>query len=484
MWNPGRMNLQKLAGLRSIIGLEITERHVRAVELKILGGNLDKFYSRFTAAKYLTFDIAGGLSVESSSAALKEELKRRGMRSHYAVAALHAGKVKTVRAEVPADVSDIGEWVQDNFEKLVRIPVPLDELAYRYEILQTGSAYSTIEFFFVRNLEIESTIQFLKSLNLDPIALSVGVRDSANPLLFTDQYGREGRLSFVFDGDDGAAMFDLEDGRITGSYSAPSAAELPAGERGNVLFAGAEGMNGCSPFMPFGISGEYTLAAGLAVRGFLPELHPTDFLPSAEKRTVMERLSKGLFQRVVLACGGVLLAILLLQSIFTVFAGKMESEIDSEVLQLGTGSFELAILEKQNASMRNELAVIESDSARTNVASMLYNIAKITPEEVWLYKITLTKDSPARRVPFAEPYPSQGKDPFRGKSGAVFLISGYSNDSRRIAEFVRLFENEPELQNVRIVRSGLPAYSENMSAIAKKMTSPLTFTLSLTAKLQ
>lgn len=484
MWSPRRINLQKIAGLKTLIGLDINEQRVRAVELKILGGTVDKFNSRFTVSKYLTYDIVEGSSFESSAGAIKEELKRRGMRSHYAVAAIETGKVKVVRAEVPSDITNFDEWLQDNFDKLVRIPVPFQELAYQYETVKARPSNDNVEIAFVRTSDVDSIIQVVKSMGLDLIALSAGVRDCITPLFLSDSYKLEGRVSFVFGGEGYAAMFDIEDGRVVGSYSSRSVADLPVREGGNTLLAGEVLGSGCSRFSPFGIPGEYALAAGLAVRGFLPELQSAEFLPSSEKLAVMERLSKRLFQRVVLACGGILLVALLIQSIFTMYVDHAENKVDARLLQSGASWSEVTVLEKQNARLKNELAMIEADSARSNVAKLLHDIVRIVPEGVWLYKMVLTKDRPIQAGIFAKPRPRQGKDSYQAMSGYIFLVSGYSDDSKRIAEFVRLFGKEPDLQDVRIVRSGFPVYGENMTAVGKKLATPLTFTISLVPKVR
>ncbi|MCL4540603.1 MAG: PilN domain-containing protein [Bacteroidetes bacterium] len=459
-WHPRQINLQKLAGVKSIVGLDITDRHVHVAELKIHRGIVNKFSSRFAVTNYFTCDVADGVSVASSSAAIREELNRHGITSRYAVSALQTGQMRSVRAEVPGDVLNIDEWLQDNFEKLVRIPVPLHELAYRYETQQTGPSSNTVEFVFARKSEVGSMLRFVSALKLDLLALSAGIIDCVNPLIYSAQFKYEEQLSYVFNREDSVTLFEIEEGSVTHSDTVSSITDLPNRERRKMLFAGTTGESGGEFFRPFGVPTEYTLAAGLAIRGFLPELHPIDFMPSTETKIVMERLSRGLFHRVALACGGILLALLLLQSIFSIYVDGFRNEMDARLLASGAGYSELTLLEKQNSSLKNELALIESDTSSTNVAMLLHDVARITPEGVWLYKITMTK---------AE------------KRGAVLFISGYSGDSKRIAEFIRLCEREPRLHNVGIVRSGLPVYGENVTMISKKITSPFTFTLSVAA---
>jgi len=225
-----------------------------------------------------------------------------------------------------------------------------------------------------------------------------------------------------------------------------------------MVFAGREGEAGPQVLTPFGLPTEYTLAAGLAIRGLLPENRSTNLMPPSELEKVMNNLSKGLFHRVVLGCGGSLAALILVQLILTFYVNYLQNKAEEVRLSSGFAQSELVILEKHNESMKSELVSLESDTSRSDLAMLLHDFARLVPEGVWLYKIAMTRTA---------------------KDGNLFSISGYSRDGGKIAAFVGLLDREAGMHDVRIVRSGLPVYGENMSVVGKHVPAPFTFTVSL-----
>ena len=291
--------------------------------------------------------------------------------------------------------------------------------------------------------------------------MSIDAVDCVNPLFFARDIDRAEPLSFLFRGDGGTTLYSIENGTVVSSYPVLSAELQPDDGGRKLILAGAAGQGGSEVFSPFGLPTEYTLAAGLAIRGFLPEMQAVNLVPQQELAIIMECVSKRLFYRLVLACGGFLLALLLAQSILAIYMDGRRDLAEDSLLASSSSRSDLSVLEKQNRAVKNELAMLESDTARSNLAIVLHDIARMVPEGVWLYKITVTGTE---------------------NSGDLISISGYSGDGRKIAEFVRLLERESRLRNVRIVRSGLPAYGENVTAISRKISTPFTFTVSLTAR--
>ncbi len=456
LWNPGHINLLKLAGVTSVVGLDISDGILRAAQMDIRGGTFDRINSSFEASGYFTCTVDESRSA-SAVKTVRDEMERHGITARYAVAALQENNVKTVRTEITGDASNIDEWLQDNFEKIVKLPVPLSDLTYRYEILRKASPTFLVEFVFARASEVESIQNFVYSLNLELLAVSAGLRDCLNSVFYSDRtmYGQT--FSLIVDREDRAMLFDVDEGNLTASYSSSSRSGLPERQGRMILLAAGPARDGEEALKPFGIAGEYAIAAGLAIRGLLPGLNPMDFLQLKDSVTVMEHVSKGLFHRVLLTCGGILVGLLLLQSAFSLIIDRLKKDVDVKLMASGTGRSELAILEKQNTELRKQLALIGADSSRTEVARLLHDVAAVVPDGVYLYKLVITKSS----------------------SGTFdVVVSGYGGESGNIADFVRLLEETPGLRDVRIVRSGVPAYGENVSLVGRKILSPLTFTAS------
>src|SRR5207253_1175893 len=95
--------------------------------------------------------------------------------------------VKTVSAVVPSNLEDTDRWIADNHEKILRMPVPVKEVACCYEVLDTQKSEKIIEVTFIRKAVIEAHEEFFRAAGLTLTGLSYGVRDAMNILYFQSQ---------------------------------------------------------------------------------------------------------------------------------------------------------------------------------------------------------------------------------------------------------------------------------------------------------
>ena len=230
--NPKNINSRKLSGITSVVGLEISDRTIRVAEVAIHGGTLNRFRAHFSARRAFTYQLAPDATPESAAPLIREEMNRRGIRAKYAVTSLQGSGVRSVRADIPGNADGIDEWIQEHFERLVKVPIPRADLTTRREITGKSASGSLVDISFVKNSEIEAAIRFTRLLGLELVSLSAGTRDAVNAFLFSDRLAGTGSTRFICVSGDTTAEFRFHSGRIIERLTGPSDEILrPAGGR-------------------------------------------------------------------------------------------------------------------------------------------------------------------------------------------------------------------------------------------------------------
>ena len=447
-----KINLQKLSGVSSMLGIDLTEKRARVVELVQQGGIFNKFKSIFTAKSHFTVTFNENSSVEERANQLSGELKSRNVSTNRGATSIQSLGVRTVTAEIPPSVSNINDWIYDNYEKLIRIPVSIRDIVYGYEILSVGSSSYIVEVTFVRKTDIDSMQLVCAIAGLSLQSLTAGTRDALNAILFSDEFLYRDISTVVYYSDSYSSVSEFEKQKRIKTTSVEGKAIESDLDPTKTVFAG-EGIEHQDTIKPFSLPPEYTLAAGCALKGFIPELNPADFLPVERVQAKNETIYKNLFQRTVFACGGIILALLILQTSISLYLSNIDEQLDRQLLESGLNYSELTILQKQNKELRSELERTGSAEFRSNNAKIFHEIAAFVPDGLWLYKIET--------------------DAIKGS----ITIAGYTSTGDAIAEFLKRCEKTSLFQNVRLTRSGMPLQNEDMSFVLKKISVPVTFQL-------
>jgi len=329
-----KINALKLSGISNVLGVDLSQDNLNLVEIRSHGGILNKFHSKYKVANSFTVEFEKGLPSEEKGKLLAEELKKRGIKTRFCVSAIPSTAARTVTAEIPPDVEDIEAWISENCDKLVRVPIPLKELAFSYEIVPaTDTQTRHCRISFTREAERKEYISVFSAagLHLLSLGLSSGT-PSGDPLV--------------------------------------------------------------SALCPEGYTGDP--AAELAIKGFLPELRSLDFLIESEKKKTSEEKDKSLFYRAALGLGALLLLLLGVQFGLNTYLQSVSDKVDERLLQVGPVYSEVAALSKQVGELGSELN--DSGGNRSDAARVLHDIAEATPNGVWLYKLDIDWSDAGRGV--------------------------------------------------------------------------------------
>jgi hypothetical protein len=116
-------------------------------------------------------------SPEETGAALRDLLSARESSTHRASLSIRPQAVRLVQAEVPEGVTRIPEWIEDNAEKLLQLPIPLSEIVYGCRSLPAPNAEAAvIEIGFVRRQEVEKCLTVCRLAGLEPVFLGAAPR--------------------------------------------------------------------------------------------------------------------------------------------------------------------------------------------------------------------------------------------------------------------------------------------------------------------
>lgn len=446
---PGNIDLHRLAGFNRVLGVDLTDRMIRIVELEKRGRILNRFAA--------SFSVVGSSSYELNAAERREEVVKRvrnfireNTTTSRAVTSVRGVGIKTVSVLFPQSVENIEEWIGDHYEDLVKLPLPLQQVVFGYEILQSTGDSPRVEVTFVRKADAEKHLAFCRDIGLEIMGLSAGVKDSLNALL-TER--REKNVSLVHA--DRGVLFALSckngsrlpiriiHGTTLAGVAEAHSSRFMCGEVEEIAEA-----DGWQVFRPFGLSPEYALAAGLAVRGFIPEMNSVDFR-DAQSRTGPEKaLWKSLTRRAIVAVGTLLVLLLAIPlGLSAYFQYRLES-MEEELAEAGPVYHDLSALEDQVKQLEARMNDGDPMFRRTQFARVLHDVAASTSDSLWLYRISA--------------------DGTNGDRTALTL-GGFARSSSPVTAFMKDLRSSGPCSSVSLLRSGVPLQSETFVPVAASM---------------
>ena len=453
-----------------MLGIDLSKEFMRIVELKSSGGIFNKFKATYKSAGNFKIDFPVGSSITERARILSDELRKRKIRARFCVATIRSANSRTVTTEIPGDAGDIRTWIAENYEKLVRVPVPFRDLVFSYDVSSVESDEISCEIAFVRAAERDEIVGLVEAAGLHLLNLGLGVRDAEAAFLIGNADLREGSRGFVFAG---------EDEVVGGIYRAGKQSPWKRFEResvieemrsseadlGEIVVTGpnAEAIQGDNLRIlnPLGLPPEYALAAGLAVRGFLPEIGPFDFCPETVVTKSTEEKDKSLLKSTALVLGALLFVLLGLQFGIQSYLQRVSDRLDNKLSDVGPVYSQVNALELQVQELRTELIGNGGVERRSEVARVLHEVAEATPKGVWLYKLACTKD---------------------GRGEDSIDLTGYAETSEKAASYLGALQSNSRFSCVQVIRVGAPTETELASFRTNKMQSFTTFEVKLTAR--
>jgi hypothetical protein len=441
------INLRQLAGVNRVLGIDLAENCVRIVEVEERIVPLRKSQSRFHVRNHFVLEFDPVEEWLKKADLLKQKLTELGIRTRYAATSIRSLGVKVVETIIPSGIHTVDEWITENQEKLLRIPLSSGSIAHCAEILEQNDSGMRVEITFVRREEIERWQSFFRTTGLELIALGAGTRDASNVMTLEKDFG-EKEEKFLFVADDSANVTEFIQGRRNRSYQVVAPFTQTQQEEALVFVSGEKAikanLSDAHIIQPLGLSPDYCLSVGLALKALNPDLSPTNLLPEAETNRVEVNFHKSLFQRAVLFSGAVLIALLIIPFTLETYLNWRSNKLDEQLLANGSSYTELKLLETQTRDLEKQLTEANTSIRSSHTAKLLHNIASASPEGLWLYKIKLDTET-------------------KGKS--KLSLFGYTLKSEKVTDYLKNLNGLG--YEASLIRSGNPQQNETLIPLRK-----------------
>lgn len=473
------IDFAKLSGVTTITGVDISGECMRVVVLRKKNSPLNKYSARFVPLRHLMVESLPGDSMEERGKKLRAKLDGNKIRSPWAVSSINThGAVKTVTVDVPKNVTDVRLWIVEQYEKLVRLPLPISELMFEYEKVEGGDGNrSSIEITFVRRSEVDQYRQLFHAAGLTLLRLSAGVREAFFSIYLDASTDKD--VSFLYLKNDTLHVTELRGDRsekrrgptrqipLDASVDRTTVIRTLIGDgssRGMECLVVGETMRGIAGFTavtPFGLSTEYTLAVGLALKGFLPELSPVDFLSDAASDESRNKIRQSFSRRLTITFGGILILLFGIQFCAQWYLDGWERSVDDQ-LAVDNGKYvEIFRLESEVNSLKQKMANGRVSYRNTDLARSLHELAVVVPEGVRLYKAVWN-------------------DTADGQFAAA--VQGFADSEEDLGIFLKRMERSSVFSHVNLIRSGTPLAANPVVPVIDSERKHLYFEINFTSQ--
>jgi len=441
------INLRQVAGANCVLGIDLAENCLRVVEVEERILLLQKSQSRFIVRNHFTLEYDPAVEWLKRADILKQKLTELGIRTRYAATSIRSLGIKVVEANIPSGVQNVDEWITENQEKLLRIPLSSGSITHGVEVLERTDAGMRVEISFVRKEEIDRYQSFFRTAGLELITLGAGIRDASNVMNLENSFKGKQQI-FLFVADDSVNVTEFKQGRRNRSYQALTPFSQSQPEETSLYVSGEkaiqENLSVPQLIQPLGLTPEFCLAVGLALKALNPDLSPTNFLPTEEINRIEVNLYKSFFQKAVLFAGAVLIALLFIPFALETYLNWRSNKLDEQLLANGSSYAELKLLETQTRDLEKQLGESNTSVRSSHIAKLLYNIASASPEALWLYKIKLDTET---------------------KGTSKLSLFGYTLKSEKVTDYLKNLNSIGIEAN--LIRSGNPLQNETLIPLRK-----------------
>jgi len=447
VFRMNRINVRQLAGVNRVLGIDLAGNCVRVVEVEERIVPHRKLQSRFNVRNHFNLEFDPAEEWLKKADLLKKKLTELGIRTRYAATSIRSLGVKVVETIIPSGIHTVDEWITENQEKLLRIPLSSGNIAHCSEILERTDSGMRVEITFVRREEIERYQSFSRTAELELITLGAGTRDASNVMTLEKNFG-EKEEKFIFVADGSVNVTEFIQGRRNRSYQAVTPFSQTPPEEVSVFVSGEKAvkanLGNAQLIQPLGLSPEYCLSVGLALKALEPELSPSNLLPTDETNRIIVNLHKSFFQRAVLFSGVVLITLLFIPFALESYLNWRSSKLDKQLLANGSSYAELTLLENQTRDLEKQLSEGNTSIRSSHAAKLLYSIASVSPEGLWLYKIKLDTET---------------------KGTSKLSLFGYTLKSEKVTDYLKNLNGLGYEAN--LIRSGNPQQNETLIPLRK-----------------
>jgi len=432
-----QIDFLRTAGVGSVLGLDITAERAFFVELGRTGSLLNRYRSEFRPLK--SFSLRFQPEPPDRAPMIREALQANNIETRLVAVTLRPSSVKTVTVDIPAGVTDVRLWVQENGEKLLRLPIAPGTVDFEIESLPMEGEKRRVRIHFVRVDELTRLRQTIAESGLVACCIGVGVRDLANLLLLTGQ--DEDKV--LFSEASMATVLTFENESVSERMVPVSGLEAELGSVNpeptrHVWVAGEleafEPAQHARPLRYYDFQPMFSLATGLATRAWLPELGAVDFRSTDEKEKATAWVLRRALTRVVKVCGLVLMILLGLEYAASALLQSEWDRIENELSASSRAHSAIRQLEQEISDLKGSLEGSAPEAERTHAAHILHGIGEVVPDRVLANRVVVEQGQTRSVV-------------FNGTAGSAEDITALLKSMQKIFDDARLVRTGSETRS-------------------------------------
>jgi len=359
-----RIDILRLSGVDSLLGLEFSDSGVKVVELAKRGNLLNKFKAAFSVRSSFEVNFNPADSLQSRAEALAGVLEQHNVKCRKGFATIPPEHVRVAEATLPPSADRPDEWITDHLDEILKLPIQPHEITFAYERLADDTE-ARLRIAFVRKEYLDGLLDVCKHAKVELTGMGLA-----------------------------------GEGGVTGA--------LPGIDKSNIGPATA------------------------AFRGFFPHTGKIDFLPKTMRESFETGTFSSLFQRTVITCGVLSIALLIIPFLGSQYLSIRETENEEKLLAMGRAYSEVQSLERQVEELRRQVSSEGRNFGRSDVTRLLHAMAKSAPEGLWFTSLTYSEE------------PS---------SNLTIRVLGYARAGTEISTFMKNLERNRISRNLRLVRS-------------------------------
>ena len=468
-----RIDLPRLSGINRLLGIHCTDDSVRVVELEKRGSFLNRFKAAFQPVCSFELALHENASTAERARDLVQALHRHGVRTRHAVVGIQSKGVKNVVASVQSSVKNLDEWIGEHHEKLLKLPLPLSEVSYAYEVLTSSDAGPTVEITFVRKTDIEDQVRFVELAGLQPLAVGAGTRDALTALVGVGDLPSEDDLTLIAVEAQSLELTTLQKGRrksverhmVTSAADSRALKDTWNATTNRTLVTGSiaseYSAHRAEVLRPWGLGPEFAVAAGLAVKGFIPELSPVNLLADDKRELAEASMYRSLTRRGVLALGLILFLLLLLPTLASLYLESRLESASAGVISNDSTVIKVRALEHEVDLLAAKVQAFSVRVRRTEYSRILHDVAAASHEGLWFDHLLIRA----------------GK-----QGGTELVVSGQATSNDDVTRFLKSLEASPEFKDVTLLRLGSHNLSERLQTVTASLSAPATFEVKAAVK--
>ncbi len=197
---------------------------------------------------------------------------------------------------------------------------------------------------------------------------------------------------------------------------------------------------------------DYSLPAGLALKGHYPFLNTINFLSQEHISRNAEEREKRKSLRIMLIAGSLFLVMLCMVQLVRFYFAHQLSFSEDAIFQMQSHIVTLEKLKNDNEKLSQQIRhAREIIVNRSSHSQLLWEISRLLPEKLWLRELSVYESNGSDKNPKTNLNPA---------GSLCCAMNGFAFSEQQIAQFLKALEDSERFTNVRLLQTRMISAKE------------------------